>query len=192
MRTQRFAGRLPFFTMAILSIAAAGGCSSTLDRQTVGIAAPVPELKGEFNNISRDGRLYFAGEPSEEAIREMARRGATVVVDIRPEGAARTHQFDERALVESLGMEYIQIPISAESLSAADVRRFAEVMRETDGEMLLHCRSSNTSGGLWAAYLARHKGFPLNDAIERGKAAGLARPDMIEAVTRVVAEEPVK
>lgn len=192
MHTGRFTRAWAAVALAAACLGTFGGCRSTLDRQPVGVAAPVPELKDEFNNVSRDGRLYVAGEPSEEAIREMARRGATVVVNIIPEGAPRKHQFDERALVESLGMKYVSIPVSAASLSAADVDRFAEVMRETEGGMLLHCRSSNTAGGLWAAYLARVRNMPLNEAIERGKAAGLARPDMIDAVTRVASDSPAK
>ena len=66
-----------------------------------------------------------------------------------------------------------------------------EAVEATEGPVLVHCGSSNRAGGLWAAYLARERGFTIDDAIARGREAGLSRESMIEAVRRVVPPAPV-
>jgi uncharacterized protein (TIGR01244 family) len=96
--------------------------------------------------------------------------------------------YDEAAEVKRLGMEYVTIPIRAGTFSKADVTAFGNALRETPGPVLVHCRSSNRVGALWAAYLTLEEGVPLGDALERGRKAGMTKPILEAAVERVVAE----
>jgi len=177
------------FGMALL---VAGGCRSTgkaasVNEAPVGVARPVIGWD-DVDSVFRDGQFYFASQPQESALRRFAADGVTVVVNLRGPSEMESLEFDEPAAVESLDMEYVTIPISPDSFSAKDVNRLTEVLSETSGPVLIHCSSSNRVGGLWAAYLVRVRGMDVEDAIERGKAAGLRKEPMLEATTRVARE----
>lgn len=162
------------------------GCARTLDAQPIGTAKPVAELADGFHNINQDGKLYFAGKPTKAGLDAMAARGVKVIVNIRTADRIETDEFDHEAYAKSLGMDYVWLPTTPDSLDDATVDRFAEVLASTTGPALLHCNSANTAGGLWAAYLAQKRGVPIDEAIAKGKAAGLSRDSMVEAVQRVV------
>jgi len=138
------------------------------------------------NNIFREGDVYFAGQPDSVSwVRLANEAGVKTVVNIRYPEEMGTLPYDEIGLVESLGMRYVNIPVSPETLSPSDVENLAGVLAETDDPVIIHCGSSNRVGGFWAAYLAREEGIPLDEALRRGEAAGLSRESMIEAVRRV-------
>ncbi len=139
------------------------------------------------NNLFQDGRMYFGGQPDEASFVRLAEEaGVKTVVNIRfPEEMSRVG-FDEQAVVESLGLRYVTIPVSPDSFSREEVDRFAEVLSENDEPVLLHCASSNRVGGMWAAYLATHRGVSPGDAIKLGRSAGLRSDGMVAAVGRVV------
>ena len=93
--------------------------------------------------------------------------------------------FDEPALVAELGVDYVTIPVTPATLSAATVDRFEEEIATTDEPVLVHCSTAKRVGGLWAAYLVRSHGLDWEQAVELGKAAGLRQPAMIAAARRV-------
>ena len=148
----------------------------------------VPQL----SSLGR-GNVLFAGQPTEEGFNLLAERGVKVIVNLRPDAEMqRAGDFDEAALVESLGMEYVHIPMTPSTFSADDVAQFkaAFYRRGTvPGEpftLVIHCRSSNRCGGLWAAFLHENYRFKESKAIEYGKLAGLRSESMIEATKRVM------
>jgi uncharacterized protein (TIGR01244 family) len=176
--------------LLILTVVAAGCQSGETVRRDAPAVTPLPviddELADEFNNIYRLGEVYFAGYPTEEGLRELRSRGVTTVVSLKtPEQVQKARGLDEQAVAEELGMTMVWIPISPDSFSEADVDRFAEVYEASEGPFLLHCGSSNTVGGLWAAYLKRKRDVPLDQALNIGRAAGLRAEAMVEATERV-------
>lgn len=159
----------------------------TLDKAPVGMAEPVADLQG-FNNIFRDGDIYFAGQPNQDALRDSAARGVKVVVNIRADAEmSGAVDFDELALVEKLNMRYVHIPVTPATLSIADADRLHDVLSSTTAPLLVHCGSSNRVGGLWALYLHRHRGLDLDEALKRGRQAGLRSESITEAVKRAAA-----
>ena len=139
------------------------------------------------------GNVLFAGQPTEEGFKVLAERGVKVVVNLRPDAEMqRAVDFDEVTLVESLGMEYVHIPMTPSTFSADDVARLKAVIYrpgaipEERFRFVIHCRSSNRCGGLWAAFLHESYRFKESKAIEYGKRAGLRSESMIEATKRVM------
>ena len=147
-------------------------------------ARPVPAWPGT-PNMSRAGRVWFAGQPGPEGLRAAAAEGVGLVVNLRQAQEMHSLPFDEPALVKQLGMRYENIPIIPESFCCADVERFARLLESTGGPVLVHCGSSNRVGGLWAAYAARHRSVALEAALLAGRKAGLRGDSMVEAVRRV-------
>jgi uncharacterized protein (TIGR01244 family) len=151
--------------------------------ETEAFATPVLEAGG-LPDATRAGRVTFAAQPTEDGIRRFAAEGGGTVVDLRTHEGRDVPGFDERGLVESLGLRYVSIPVSSSTLSPADTDRFHEVLEGSDAPVLLHCGTSNRAGGLWAAYLARHHGWDVERAIEAGRAAGLRSEPVEEAARR--------
>jgi uncharacterized protein (TIGR01244 family) len=156
-------------------------------------AAEAPELVAavpvhgwpDTKNVSRAGRVFFAGQPGAASLRAAAADGVGLVINLRPGPEMAKVPFDEPALVAELGMRYVSIPVTTPAFSSADVDRFTEALAATDRPVLLHCASSNRCGGLWAAYLVREHGLDLDKALELGRAAGLRTSGMVTAARRV-------
>ncbi len=172
-----------------LALAGLPGCANHLRERPIGYAKPVADWAG-MNIVFRDGNVYFAGQPTATALRKAPARGIKVVVNLRtPQEMTRDVEFDERTLVEELEMGYVWIPMTAASLSVADADQLKEVLDGARGPVLIHCRSAGRVGALWALYLSRHRGFSLEDAVERGRKAGLQNEVMIDLVKRIAGRQ---
>ncbi len=186
----RLIGRILILVVGVLLI----GCKVDSVFYPTGVYPPreIDNWEGVLR-LSGIGDILFAGQPTEEGFNILAERGVKVIVNLRPDAEMQSAvDFDEATLVESLGMEYVHIPMTPSTFSAADVAQFkAEFYRRgtVRGEpftMVVHCRSSNRCGGLWAAFLHDEYSFDESKAIEYGKLAGLRSESMIEATKRVM------
>ena len=173
----------------VFSVLMLQGCAESRKSIHIGMADPNHEMSEQFNNVFQDGDFYFAGLPTEAGIKSASERGVTVIVNLLPaEQQAGRVSFDEPALVNSLGMRYESIPMVPSTFSTDDIDRLAAIINDADGPMLIHCASSNRVGGIWAAYLHRHQGYTLDEALKVGTAAGLKPGGMTEAVRRVAGQ----
>lgn len=164
------------------------GCSKPLSRASVGVAEPARDLPG-VANLSRDGAVYFAGQPSAETLKAAADEGVRVVINLRTADEMQTSvDFDEAATARSLGLTYVTIPVTPATFSAADADQLHDVFEDTSGPVLLHCGSANRVGALWALYLTRHRGMSIDEALERGRKAGMRSADLAERVRREASE----
>lgn len=170
---------------AVLAPTVLTGCASSLHKMPIGMAQRVTDWQ-EVYNVFRDDKIYFAGQPTSEALREAPGRGIKLVVNLRTaEEMSGPTGYDEAALARELGMEYVSIPVTGETFnnpSGDEVRELREVLARTSSSVLIHCASSNRVGALWALYLHHHRGFDLDEAIKRGEAAGMFQPALINAV----------
>jgi uncharacterized protein (TIGR01244 family) len=127
--------------------------------------------------------LAVAGQPTPEALKGLEAMGFRTIVNLRPETEGPP---DERAVVEAQGLRYVSIPVTAGTFSLADVEALERVLDDpAAGPVLLHCASSNRSGGAWAVIQSR-RGKSLDEALAAGRAAGLSSPQMEAAVARVL------
>lgn len=180
---------------ALLAAAVLAGCQSvpaaTAARPAPAVAVADPALAGGVTNLSQSGSTYFGGFPTADGLRAMKAHGVTRVISLKTnDEVLQAKQFDEAALARELGIELVVIPVSAASLSQADIERFAQAYESSDAPVLVHCGSSNTVGAVWSAYLERYRGYSASDALAAGAAAGLKNPQMKAAAERVIAESP--
>lgn len=144
-----------------------------LDRSAM--PAVVEGFRDVPGGVWRDGRVYLAGQPSEDAFASFLQLGVTVVVNLRTPDEMNDRDrvpFDEDAVLADLGIEYVHIPLGGDDhpYDPAAVDRFAEVLASTEGPVLLHCTVAWRASHLWAAYLVREQGFTLSEAVARGRA----------------------
>lgn len=121
--------------------------------------------------------VFIAGQPTERALRQLRDQGVTTVVNLRsPEEMSRSVTFDEAALVKSLGMRYVYLPMRGTPefpYSPKAVTELAAALRTADGKVLLHCTVAWRASHLWAAYLIQERHVPVETALAQTRMISL-------------------
>jgi uncharacterized protein (TIGR01244 family) len=166
--------------MRLALVVAACLSATVLSGQTPEVVDP-----GQIPNYKRIAPgIAAAGQPSPEAMPRLGAMGFKTVLNLRMPGEGGP--ANEREVVESQGLRYVAVPMTAASFSLADVETVEKVLNDpAAGPVLIHCASANRVGATWAAVLAR-RGQSLDDALARGHEAGLRAGPMEEAVKRVL------
>ncbi len=148
----------------------------------VACAAPSPEAALELepctiaglSNCVAAGEVTFGGQPSPEALEYLAAQGYRTVISTRGEGEL---EWDERGVVESLGMRFVAIPMAnpVSAISDDQVAQLDEALGTTAGPTLLHCSSGNRVAGLWGVWLAERRGIDPDTALQLAERAGMTR-----------------
>jgi uncharacterized protein (TIGR01244 family) len=132
-------------------------------------------FQARFARLGDD--IFIGGQPTEKALREMKAQGVTTVVNLRsPEEMKNAVKFDEAALVQELGMRYVYLPMrgTAELPYSRDaVTKLADAVRSANGKVLLHCTIAWRASHLWAAYLIKERGVPVETALANARAINL-------------------
>jgi uncharacterized protein (TIGR01244 family) len=132
-------------------------------------------FQAKFARLGDD--IFIGGQPTEKALRELKAQGVTVVVNLRtPEEMKSAVKFDEPALIQGLGMRYVYIPMRGNPefpYSPDAVAKFAEAVRSANGKVLLHCTIAWRASHLWAAYLIKERGVPVEAALANARAINL-------------------
>jgi uncharacterized protein (TIGR01244 family) len=125
--------------------------------------------------VQLDEKLFVAGQIQPEDLPELAQAGIKTIVNNRPDGedlAAQPYALELEAAAGPLGIEVINIPFTAQTLTSAEVAEFMEVLEKWgDAPILAFCRSGNRSSMIWAAARVG-LGVPLDEVIEKAANAG--------------------
>lgn len=154
------------------------------------LAAAKPDTYGIPNATFPEPGLMAAAQPTGEQIQLAAEDGYRTLFDLRPPEEPRG--FDEVLAARQNGLAYVNIPVTLDTLGQATIDRFLEAMERAERPVLLHCGSANRTGALLYAWLVLEKHVPATEALKRAKAAGLHQPELIDKVTKLVAERQGK
>jgi sulfide:quinone oxidoreductase len=96
--------------------------------------------------------LSVAGQLDRADIDALARNGVRTIINNRPddEDAGQLPAAEAQKLAEAQGIAYHHIPITAASLSRADVDAFAAALDAAPQPVVAHCRSGTRSTLSWA------------------------------------------
>ncbi len=157
-------------------VACGGGTGATGQEETVSAQEPVDVASAsvipKVNGVEVEPGLIFAGQPTDDELRALKATGGRVL-DLR--GAQENRGFDEIALVEELGLEYLNVPVDGPALMDPAVHAAfrAAINKDAEGPLLVHCASGNRVAGLYYAMLVEEGGVPRSEALARAKALGL-------------------
>jgi uncharacterized protein (TIGR01244 family) len=150
---------------------------ATLVMATTAMAGEMTEIHVDLETLetSQDlspvNGLTSSGQPDAEQLALFAEVGYVAVVDLR--GESENRGLDEVTVVESLGLDYVNLPISgADSISWENAAKLEEILSSFDGPVLVHCGSGNRVGALLALAKSEN-GADDEDAIAYGRAAGM-------------------
>lgn len=147
---------------------------------------PLPQkldAEGFQDVLAKTGDVYIAGQPSIKGLERMAKDGVKTVISFRTPHEMNDRSivpFDEAEQAKALGMNYINIPLGGDNhpYSPEALDEFARVMSTIDGKALIHCTVAWRASHMWSAYLAKHKGMDVNEAVAHGRAVNMGVPPM--------------
>jgi uncharacterized protein (TIGR01244 family) len=124
-----------------------------------------PELVTLGHGLSVTGRLDGSD------IEALAHAGFRTIINNRPDGEdqGQLPAAEARRIAEANGLTYHHIPITAATLSRADVNAFAGVVRDAPSPIVAHCRSGTRSTLLWALSRMREGVDPLSLVAEAAR-----------------------
>lgn len=141
-----------------------------------------PNAWGTASNVMQIKHLYIAGQPDRAGLLQAKSEGVGTVINMR---SAEESSWDEQAYVESIGMNYISIPVSGK-LDAMDRAAFAKVEAAVQAQngtpVLLHCSSGNRASAWLANHLHESHGLSQSKALAIARKTGLTKQPLEQRV----------
>ena len=124
------------------------------------------KLTGLPNAGKVNDSLFRGAQPHSEGIEELKKLGITTVVDLRGENPALVER--ERKQAESLGLHFVNIPVSGWSPPTnAQVAQFLSLFADKKEKIFVHCQFGNDRTGVFvAAYRMAHDRWLPRQAIK--------------------------
>jgi protein tyrosine phosphatase (PTP) superfamily phosphohydrolase (DUF442 family) len=109
--------------------------------------------------------LSSSGMPTIEQMQEIADTGVQVIINLSPHDIPNA-LFNEGELANSLGMEYINIPIIWQAPERKAFTRFMESMdAHTNKKILVHCEANYRASAFIMMYRVLRLGWKREDAV---------------------------
>jgi protein tyrosine phosphatase (PTP) superfamily phosphohydrolase (DUF442 family) len=122
-------------------------------------------VKDIYNYQFLDEKLSSSGMPTAEQMKAVAEAGTQVVINLAP-ATVRDALFNEDALVESLGMKYIHIPVDWNNPIRKNLDDFFHAMDEhKDEKVLVHCQANYRASSFVMLYRVLRLNWKKEDAI---------------------------
>jgi protein tyrosine phosphatase (PTP) superfamily phosphohydrolase (DUF442 family) len=117
------------------------------------------------NFLALSDTLFTGGMPKPEHLTDAAQRGVQLVINLAPH-AVPDALPDEPELVNSLGMQYINIPVVWKTPTQDGLERFMDEMdKHRDQKILVHCQANFRATAFVAMYRILRQGWTPEDAM---------------------------
>ena len=123
-------------------------------------------MKDIYNYLFYNEKLSSSGMPTPEQMKSVADAGVEMVVNLAPHDVPNAIS-NETELVESLGMEYINIPINWNTPNKEGLNIFMDTMdKNKDKKIHVHCEANFRASGFITVYRILRLGWNSNEAFE--------------------------
>jgi len=154
------------YTVAVTACALAmAGCAT--------MARPASPALAHIHQVNE--ALYRGAQPTEEGLRQLRAMGVKTIVSLRAHSP--TPRRETRALVESLGMRWVSLPMRMYWRPTDEqVREFLRVVSEPANQpVFIHCQhGEDRTGSLVAIYRVAKQGWAPEDAYAEALALGMS------------------
>jgi len=117
------------------------------------------------NFLPLSEKLFTGGMPNAEQLKDAAQQGVQVVINLALHDVP-TALPEEAALVSSLGMTYINIPVIWNNPTRENLNEFLEAVdAHSDEKMLVHCEANYRATAFPALYRILRQGWKPDDAL---------------------------
>jgi len=123
-------------------------------------------VKEIYNYLFLSDKLSSSGMPKAEQVDSILQAGVNIVINLataKSEGALQ----NEKELVESHGMTYINIPVEWDNPTRQDLDDFIRAMdAHADDKVLVHCQANFRATGFITLYRVLRLGWKREDAFD--------------------------
>ena len=117
-----------------------------------------------YNYLSYHEKLSSSGMPNAEQMDSVAEAGVQLVINLAPHDVPNAVP-NEKELVESLGMEYINIPVNWNTPTKDGLNIFMDAMdANMDKKIHVHCEANFRASGFILMYRVLRLGWKADDA----------------------------
>ena len=171
-------------THFLLAALAAGSATAAGLARAAAPPAPPPSVSvpaspklepltwGTVERMHRYDGIYLASQPSKEDLELARESGVRTVVNLRKPAEI---DWDEKAAVEGLGMEYDNFGFKEpEELTDGVLDSVRKILSSGDrNPILLHCSSANRVGAVWLAHRVLDDAVPYPEALVEAETVGM-------------------
>jgi protein tyrosine phosphatase (PTP) superfamily phosphohydrolase (DUF442 family) len=155
--------------VAILVLVVGNGAILGVSALLQSAADAPPQVAGVSKLRHVDDRVWRSAAPTAEGYRNLAAMGVTTVVDLRAEADLEAHD----ALLAGLDVDLVRLPIRDGQVPTPDViDEFLQVVRDSDGTVLVHCGAGVGRTSVMAAAYLLDKGAAPMDVVRHNLSVG--------------------
>jgi protein-tyrosine phosphatase len=137
-------------------------------------ALAVSSVQGINNFHQVNESVYRGAQPTSEGFENLAKIGVKTVLDLRENGERSSREAE---LVASLGMRYVNVPMTGLTPpTSAEITRILVLLEApTTGSVFVHCmRGADRTGAVIAAYRIDHDHWDNNRALNEAMSLGMS------------------
>ncbi|HSG45683.1 MAG TPA: protein tyrosine phosphatase family protein [Anaerolineales bacterium] len=123
-------------------------------------------MKEIYNFLSYHGNLSSSGMPTTDQMKQVAEAGVELVINLAPHDVPNAIP-NETELVQSLGMQYINIPVNWNTPDKQGLNIFMNVMdNNKEKKIHVHCEANFRASGFITVYRVLRLGWNPEEAFE--------------------------
>lgn len=145
-----------------------------------------------MNKTKITTEISIGGQPESADLQQLKKDGYRSVINLRrPDENHALTPSDEGKVVQSLGMEYFNLPVSPQKLTASEAEKFREKMRELPKPVFVHCQGGTRAGAFALLHLGTESGWTGEEAFGKAEKAGFKceSPALRQFVSAYLAEQ---
>ena len=118
------------------------GYGLTRIEKLAGFSLKASQLEAIYNYLPINAQLATSGQPTTNQFNAIQRAGYSIIINLAPANAENALR-NEPAVVASLGMDYINIPIKFSNPSQQDFEKFVSLLqRHSHQKIWVHCAAN--------------------------------------------------
>lgn len=118
------------------------GYGLTRIEKLAGFSLRDSQLEAIYNYLPINAQLATSGQPTTNQFNAIQRAGYSIIINLAPANAENALR-NEPAVVASLGMDYINIPINFSNPSQQDFEKFVSLLqRYSHQKIWVHCTAN--------------------------------------------------
>lgn len=167
---------LTLLALALLPLLASCAAQEQAEHKAIVTEKLEPYECGTITRLHTYGGIFLASQPQPEDFEHAKKGGIKTVINLRL--PSEVTEFDEKQIVEDLGMAYYNPGFEGPEMLTDDIfDRVRSLLNNEDNKpILLHCSSANRVGAVWLAHRVLDGGLGYEDALAEAKIVGLKTP----------------
>ena len=119
-----------------------------------------------YNFKQFSDKIYTSGMPTKEQLLDSFNFGVQVVINLAPHTGPNVLS-DEKTIVDSLQMEYVNIPVDWNSPTHNELIAFMDLMDNKDGSVIyVHCKANFRASAFVTLYRILRQNCNIQNALQ--------------------------